>query len=169
VWTYGNQTIPRHLRDIVVTEYGVADLRGRSDHAVIEALLAVADSRFQDELLRTAKDAGKVAPDYEIPKQHRDNTPERLARRLQPFRDSGLLPDFPFGTDFTETEQALIPALQRLRSAASSPLALSSLVIAGLKSDTGHEAELARMQLTAPRTIKDWFYAKAMRGALIRG
>ncbi|HEY8226283.1 MAG TPA: acetyl-CoA hydrolase/transferase C-terminal domain-containing protein, partial [Pyrinomonadaceae bacterium] len=30
-WSYGHVTIPRHLRDIVVTEYGVADLRGRED------------------------------------------------------------------------------------------------------------------------------------------
>src|SRR5438067_12863894 len=29
-WNYGHVTIPRHLRDIVVTEYGIADLRGRS-------------------------------------------------------------------------------------------------------------------------------------------
>ena len=27
-WSYGHTTIPRHLRDMVVTEYGVADLRG---------------------------------------------------------------------------------------------------------------------------------------------
>jgi hypothetical protein len=27
-WSYGHVTIPRHLRDIVVTEYGIADLRG---------------------------------------------------------------------------------------------------------------------------------------------
>ena len=31
VWNYAHITIPRHLRDIVVTEYGVADLRGRTD------------------------------------------------------------------------------------------------------------------------------------------
>jgi hypothetical protein len=30
VWSYGHTTSPRHLRDIVVTEYGVADLRGHS-------------------------------------------------------------------------------------------------------------------------------------------
>lgn len=168
VWTYGSQTIPRHLRDIVVTEYGVADLRGRSDHAVIEALLAVADSRFQDQLLKAAKDAGKLAKDYEIPHRHRDNTPERLARTLQPFRDSGLLPDFPFGTDFTETEQGLIPALQRLRAAAASPLALASLVVAGLKPGAGHRDELDRMKLAAPRTVTDWFYARALRGALLQ-
>ena len=46
-WSYGHETIPRHLRDIVVTEYGVADLRGKSDADVIAAMLQVTDSRFQ--------------------------------------------------------------------------------------------------------------------------
>ena len=36
-WSYGHETIPRHLRDIIVTEYGVADLRGKSDADVIAA------------------------------------------------------------------------------------------------------------------------------------
>ena len=46
-WNYGHCTIPRHLRDIVVTEYGIADLRGQTDSEVIARLLAVSDSRFQ--------------------------------------------------------------------------------------------------------------------------
>ena len=29
VWEYAHSTIPRHLRDVVVTEYGIADLRGK--------------------------------------------------------------------------------------------------------------------------------------------
>ena len=66
-WNYGHETIPRHLRDIVVTEYGVADLRGKSDADVIAAMLQVADSRFQNELARQAKDAGKLPKNYEIP------------------------------------------------------------------------------------------------------
>ena len=66
-WSYGHETIPRHLRDIVITEYGVADLRGKSDADVIAAMLAVTDSRFQTELMRQAKDAGKLARNYEIP------------------------------------------------------------------------------------------------------
>src|SRR6185437_4061445 len=41
-WGYGHETIPRHLRDIVVTEYGVADLRGKSDAETIAAMLQVA-------------------------------------------------------------------------------------------------------------------------------
>ena len=116
-WNYGHTTIPRHLRDIVVTEYGVADLRGKTDRDVIAAMLAVTDSRFQDELLRRAKDAGKIEKAFELPAACRDNTPERIARALAPAREQGLLPLFPFGTDFTETEQRLIPALQLLEAA----------------------------------------------------
>ena len=40
VWTYGHETIPWHLRDIIVTEYGVADLRGQTDAEVIARLLS---------------------------------------------------------------------------------------------------------------------------------
>ena len=63
-WSYGHETIPRHLRDVIVTEYGVADLRGKSDADVIAAMLAVADSRFQAELARQAKDAGKLPQEF---------------------------------------------------------------------------------------------------------
>src|SRR4029078_9543379 len=54
-WNDGHTTIPRHLRDFVVTEYGIADLRGKTDRDVIAAMLAVAASRFQGELLRQAE------------------------------------------------------------------------------------------------------------------
>src|SRR5437763_16793619 len=55
VWNYGHQTIPRHLRDLVVTEYGIADLRGRTDEEIIAALLNVADSRFPGAPLSRAR------------------------------------------------------------------------------------------------------------------
>lgn len=84
LWRYGHTTIPRHLRDIIVTEYGIADIRGKTDRDVIAAMLAIADSRFQDELLRQAKDAGKIERDYALPKSARDNTPDMIARTLQP-------------------------------------------------------------------------------------
>ncbi len=83
-YSYGHVTIPRHERDVIVSEYGIADLRGKSDENVIAAMLAIADSRFQPELLRAAKDAGKIAKGYEIPAAFRDNTPERIARALKP-------------------------------------------------------------------------------------
>jgi acyl-CoA hydrolase len=56
-WTYGHTTIPRHLRDIIVTEYGAADLRGLSDRDTIAAMLNITDSRFQQPLLEQAKAA----------------------------------------------------------------------------------------------------------------
>ena len=129
-WNYGHTTIPRHLRDIVVTEYGVADLRGKSDRDVIAAMLAVTDSRFQGELLRQAKDAGKIEKQFELPAACRDNTPERIARALKPATEQGLLPPFPFGTDFTPVEQRLMPALETLRDAP--PLQLARLALRGL-------------------------------------
>jgi acyl-CoA hydrolase len=110
-WRYGHTTIPRHLRDMIITEYGIADVRGKTDREVIAAMLAITDSRFQDELLRPAKDAGKIERAYELPKSARDNTPDAILRALKPAADAGLLPQFPFGTDFTDVEQRLIPAL----------------------------------------------------------
>src|ERR1700721_3435229 len=47
-WSYGHETIPRHLRDVIVTEYGVADVRGKSAADVIASMLQLAASRYQD-------------------------------------------------------------------------------------------------------------------------
>ena len=166
-WNYGHTTIPRHLRDIVVTEYGVADLRGKSDRDVIAAMLAVADSRFQDELLRRAKEAGKIERGFELPAACRDNTPEHIERMLAPAREQGLLPQFPFGTDFSETEQRLIPALQRLRSA--SPFELAGLLARGLFSgDASPQIQecLGRMGLERQSSLTEKVYAALLRGAL---
>ncbi len=114
VWNYGHVTIPRHLRDIVVTEYGVADLRGRSDEDVIAAMLNVADSRFQESLLREAQSAGKISRDYRIPEVHRNNTPRALEETFLLPRARGLFSDFPFGTDLTGEEVVLAEALGAL-------------------------------------------------------
>jgi len=166
-WNYGHTTIPRHLRDIVVTEYGVADLRGKTDRDVIAAMLAVADSRYQDDLLRQAKDAGKIEQSFELPRECRDNTPERIERALAPARASGLLPLFPFGTDFTEPEQRLLPALQLLRQA--SPLQLAALLARGLAAGTPSTdvlACLARLGLDRRSDLTEHIYAALVRGAL---
>jgi hypothetical protein len=169
-WSYGHETIPRHLRDIVITEYGVADLRGKSDADVIAAMLAVTDSRFQPELMRQAKDAGKLARNYEIPAAHRDNAPERVVRALQPAREAGLLPSFPFGSDFTDVEQRLIPALQLLQEASRSPQRLPGLLWQGLtdQPDTADSACLARLGLDKPGDISERFYRVLVSAALMR-
>lgn len=166
-WTYGHATIPRHLRDIVVTEYGVADLRGKADADVIAAMLNVTDSRFQDQLMRQAIDAGKLPRDHRIPAAHCDNTPTRIAAALSPARTAGLLPSFPFGSDFTEIEQRLIPALEILRDASRSPLALIGLLMEGLRpGDASVQPALARMGLDHPNTFSDRLYRALLNGAL---
>nr|MBA2593291.1 hypothetical protein [Gammaproteobacteria bacterium] len=122
VWNYGHVTIPRHLRDIAISEYGAADLRGRTDEACMAAMLNIADSRFQPELLRQAKRAGKLAKDYRIPRDCTRNLPTGLEKKLEPFRDRGLFGAFPFGSDFTAEEQALALALKRLDARFASPI-----------------------------------------------
>ena len=169
-WTYGHETIPRHLRDIIVTEYGVADLRGKSDAEVIAAMLQVTDSRFQAELARQAKEAGKLPKDFEIPAAYRDNLPERIAGALKPARDAGLLPSFPFGSDFTDAEQRLIPALQLLQDAQRAPRRLPGLLWQGL-TRRPNEADgecLARLGLDRPATWSERAYRALVSAALVR-
>ena len=65
VTSFGHVTIPRHLRDIAVTEYGIADLRGRTDAECVAAMINIADSRFQDALLAEARRAHKIDAGYQ--------------------------------------------------------------------------------------------------------
>ncbi|QPF95306.1 acetyl-CoA hydrolase/transferase C-terminal domain-containing protein [Bradyrhizobium commune] len=170
LWHYGHETIPRHLRDVFVTEYGVADLRGKSDVDVIAAMLAISDSRFQDELARHAKDAGKLPRGYDIPAAYRENHPERIAAAVKPARDAGLLPSFPFGCDFTDVELRLIPALEILQGAQRSPPALAGLLWQGLMRmpDAADEACLARLGLDRPKTWPERGYRALVSAALAR-
>lgn len=114
VWNYGHTTIPRHLRDIVISEYGIADLRGKTDAQVVAAMIEIADSRFQPELRQQAIDGGKLPTDYQIPEGARRNLPAVLRAQLQPLKKEGLFPSFPFGSDFTDEEVALGRALRAL-------------------------------------------------------
>ena len=170
-WSYGHTTIPRHLRDVIVTEYGIADLWGKSDADVIAAMLSVADSRFQGELMRQAKDAGKLPKIYEIPTAHRENFPDRIAAALKPSRDAGLLPAFPFGSDFTDVERQLIPALQILKEAQASKLDLLELAWQGFRAgppDAETAACLARLQLDQPASFSERLYRALVSAALAR-
>jgi acyl-CoA hydrolase len=165
-WRYGHVTIPRHLRDIIVTEYGIADVRGKSDGDVVAAMLAITDSRFQDDLMRQAKDAGKIERSFELPKTAQNNTPAMVTRALQPARDVGLLPLFPFGTDFSEIEQRLIPALQILKIA--SPPTLFALFARGVVSPSKDRDCLERLGLARPKSPVEWLYSALVSGALGR-
>jgi hypothetical protein len=157
------------LRDIFVTEYGAADVRGLSDRDTIAAMLAIADSRFQPSLLAEAVRSRKIEDGFRIGDAFRNNTPARIENALGPARDRGLLPQFPFGTDFTTEEIALLPALARLKAAQSSPFRLAALAARGaaLKgADSTEKTLLARMRLESPASIKEHFYASLVLGAL---
>ena len=169
-WSYGHETIPRHLRDVFVTEYGIADVRGKSDADVIAAMLGIADSRFQADLMRQAKDAGKLRKDFEIPAAHRANFPERIATALKPAREAGLLPIFPFGSDFTDVEQRLIPALQVLQQAQQTPLRLPGLLWQGFLSDPNAADRecLVRLGLDSPTNLSERAYRVLVSAALVR-
>lgn len=171
VWDYPHNTIPRHLRDIVVTEYGAADLRGKTDAEVIRAMLNIADSAFQSQLLQQAKEAGKVPADYEIPQAHCNNTPERIQAALQTAIDEGHFPSFPLGSGLTKVEEHLAVALSRLSPLAGNNRALLPLILAGLKRKPGPDtlACLKRMQLDKPSGLVERLYRALLLGTLETG
>jgi acyl-CoA hydrolase len=169
LWNYAHTTVPRHLRDIVVTEYGVADLRGRTDQGVIGALLNIADSRFQDGLKREAQAAGKLAHDYQIPAMHGNNTPRALEERFVLARARGLYSEFPFGTDFTSEEIVLAKALARLKDETAHTWPRVQAV-AGAVLARGTPANLKpyldRMGLGKPQTRQEWLWQRLLVRAL---
>lgn len=168
VWDHPHETIPRHLRDVVVTEYGISDLRGRTDEAAILALVGIADSRFQPGLLARAKSAGKLTSDADIPAAHRRNTPDRLSEWLALHRERGALPAFPFGSDFDETERRLLPALACLKQASGSwgrMLRLAAQAAGGNRTDEDRRC-LERLDLATDRSPKEILQRLLVLGAL---
>lgn len=156
VWNYAHNTIPRYLRDIVVTEYGIADLRGQTDSETIKRLLAITDSRFQPELLAQARSFGKIEPGYEIPEDQLHNLPETIQQKLQPLTAANLLPDFPFGSDFTPEELGIIRILQRMKGNAEHPLQLVKALVTSMTENKDVPAAwLERLQLDHPETLKE--------------
>jgi acyl-CoA hydrolase len=170
-WNCGQTTIPRHLRDLYITEYGVADLRGKSDSECIEAMLSISDARFVDALCSEAKAHGKLAADFVIPEAWRKHRPRYLRQALAPLQQRGLLPTFPFGSDFTEVEQRLLPALTWLKVASGSWRGKLQLLRAAAlpgAAPPGEAEALARMGLSQPRTLADRLQRRMLQAALRR-
>jgi acyl-CoA hydrolase len=172
VWNYGHVTIPRHLRDIVVTEYGVADLRGHSDREVVAEMISVADSRFQGGLIEQAKAAGKLPADWDLPAKHRNNYPETIERSLGPLRERGVLQKFPYGSQLTEEEYVLGRALRNLQSdiEARNLRALASVGALGKSLQVPDAARpyLERMELAEPSTLRERALRRVVVLALAR-
>ncbi|AKC86072.1 acetyl-CoA hydrolase/transferase C-terminal domain-containing protein [Pseudoxanthomonas suwonensis] len=166
-WNYGHATIPRHLRDLYVNEYGIADLRHRSDEDCVVAMAGIADARFRRQLLDEATANGKLRKDFAAPAHWERNTPQRLAESLAPFRADGTLPDYPLGSDFTPVEQRLVRALAWLQARTGSRAAKLRTVLQALAAPPAADPEaMQRMQLQAPRGADDWLQARLLRLAL---
>lgn len=139
VFSYGHCTIPRHLRDIVITEYGIADLRGKTDEEVYLALIRIADARFQTGLLRRAQAAGKVRSSFRLPHAWRRNTPESVEAAIRVAGESHF-PAFPFGCEFTDTELDLGKALTWLQARTARGRGKLGVLWRALTIDTGAKA-----------------------------
>ena len=168
-WNYGHTTIPRHLRDLYITEYGIADLRGKPDEDCITAMAAVTDARFVPDLLETAKRDRKLRRDFAMPDAWARHVPEALAGALAPFRADGTLPDYPLGSDFTPVEQRLVRALAWLKAVTGTRRATLATVAAALAGTGDDDREaLARMDLASPHGLGDRLQARLLRLALAR-
>jgi acyl-CoA hydrolase len=167
LWNYGHCTIPRHLRDVYVTEHGIADLRGKTDEDCVLAMAGVADARFQRELVDAAKRGRKLRADFRAPAAWARNTHERLRAALAPFRADGTLPDYPLGSDFTEVEQRLVKALGWLKARTGSAGGKARTIAAALLSPGARDDEaMARMGLAAPKGPGERLEARLLRHAL---
>ncbi len=171
-WNYGHCTIPRHLRDIAVSEYGIADLRGVDDAGCVQAMAAIADARFQADLLRQAGAARKIPKDFRAPSIWSNNRSAAISSRLAPFRQNGMLVDYPLGCDFTAVEQQLVRALGWLKSATARPAGklltiIGTLLSAGATAP-GEDDAIERMALSRPDSLASRIEARLLRLALRR-
>ncbi len=155
-WAYGHATVPRHHRDIYVSEYGIAATQGKTDSQVIAAMLQIADTAFQPGLASEAIAANKLKPEYRLPKDATENSADALASI---FNDPVLRPHFPaypLGTDLTQIEQQLIPALEFLQTSSTglgSKLALIARALFGGETTPSHTAALQRLGLEKATTL----------------
>lgn len=167
VWNYGHTTIPRHLRDVYLTEYGIADVHGRSDEDCVVAMASVADARFQAALLERARANGKLADGFVAPPGWSSNTHDALASALAPLRADGTLPDYPLGSDFTPVEQRLVKALGWLKARTATRRGKLRTVLQALGQRSPFDPDaMARMDLAAPRGLAARLEARLLALAL---
>ncbi|MCC7636001.1 acetyl-CoA hydrolase/transferase C-terminal domain-containing protein [Stenotrophomonas rhizophila] len=170
-WNYGHTTIPRHLRDIYINEYGIADLRGLTDEDCVIGMAGITDAAFQAGLLQTAQAAKKLDAAFLAPAHWQQrNTAAAVRAALAPFRQAGLLPDYPLGSDFTEVEQHLVKALGWLKQNTATRAAKLRTVLAALMQPAGDgdATYLQRMGLEAPKDLGERIQARLVRLGLAR-
>jgi len=165
-WNYGHNTVPRHHRDVFVTEYGIAATRGCSDRDTIDRLLHIADAEFQGQLVKAPRDAGKIEADYKMDSDADRNRPQAIASVFNEHRSH--FPAYPLGTDLSSDEQTLTEALEWLKNnTATNTRRMRTMVKAATSSKrTGFEQALARMDLENPTGFKEKLMQRLLRYAL---
>lgn len=169
VFQYGNCTVPRHLRDIVVTEYGIADLRGKTDEEVAIELIQISDSRFQDQLILQAKQNGKISTSFKLSERFTSNFPKKYQFPLKAAQKEGLFNPFPFGTDLTEEEITIGRALKYLKAKKAKKLPFLKFILLCLflrKDKRKFESYLERLKLVNAKGPEEIFYQKIIIGAM---
>lgn len=163
VWQLDRTTIPRHMRDVVITEYGIAWLKGASDAECIARMAAIADHRFAGSLASTARKAGKLGSDTAV--DTGANRPERLRELLAGPRRDGFFPEFPFGSDFTMAERTALSALSYLKECGEAKGAIARTFAAGLFATPDDEERAALDRLGIGGGLKDRLYRRLLLGA----
>ncbi len=164
VFNYGHVTIPRHMRDIVITEYGIADVRGKTDQEVAIELIQIADSRFQEELISQAKDSGKLHGNFELHEKYKNNLPAMLETKLVSFAQH--FEKFPFGTDLTPEEIKVGGVLKRLKKMSKTHLVRSILASLFIPVKSQNEVYLERMGLWKTKGLKEKLFQKLINANL---
>ncbi|NYZ62405.1 acetyl-CoA hydrolase/transferase C-terminal domain-containing protein [Luteimonas deserti] len=168
-WNYGHITIPRHLRDLYITEYGIADIRGATDEDCVIAMTRIAEADAQTELLARARDARKLDPGFVAPGAWTRNTPQHLRDALAPLRRDGTLPDYPLGSDFEPLEQRLLQALSWLKGETATRRGKLRTIVAALRHGGARDLPaLQRMALDAPASLRERLMARLLGFALDR-
>ncbi len=168
VWKYPYCTIPRHLRDIVVTEYGMADLRGQSDEVCIQRMICLADSRFQEGLRAQAVAHKKLSAAWEVPEAYLNNTPEMVKQRFTQAQAQGYFPPHPFGEDFTEQEKHVIQTLKWLKLQTRNKYAILSTIVKAIwvRPAAQEQKYLAMLKLENPQSFEEKLSSKLLVYAL---
>ncbi|MBP6597372.1 MAG: acetyl-CoA hydrolase, partial [Arenimonas sp.] len=89
-----------------------------------------------------------------------------IVQRLAGPRASGVLPDYPMGSDFTAVEQRLVRALAWLKVNARGAGAARVLVRSWFSGSPRDEDAMARMQLQAPAGWTSRLLARLLSVAL---
>ncbi len=167
-WNYGHTTVPRHHRDVFVTEYGIAATRGCSDRDTIDRLLHVAGAEFHDDLLEAPRRSGKIERDYRMASDAANNRPEVIASVFDQHR--AYFPAYPLGTELTRDEQALAAALGWLQNhTATTGKRVRTMLHAAMSGrQSGFEKALARMGLEKPSGLRQRLMQRLLRYALQR-